>query len=163
MKYIVRVIKYFVYITMVMALILAVLAALGLISTDVNVMFREGWTSVWKILLMFFVVSLVYPRFGYTRRSVNIPGSYDQIRDGVVGYMEEHGYKLSREEGENLTFTRKPLFKNQFVRIRGLEFFNEPVVFERDFGGFTIDGATRKVARLASGLEFKFRNPEGEA
>lgn len=160
MKYIVRVIKYFVYITMVMVLILAVLAALGLISSDVNVMFRDGWKSVWKILLMFFAVSLVYPRFGYTRRSVHIPGSFDQIRDGVVSYMEEHGYKLDREEGENLVFTQRPLFKNQFVRIRGLGFFKEPVVLERDFAGFTIEGLTRKVARLASGLEFKFRNPE---
>lgn len=160
MKYIVRVIKYFVYITMVMALMLVVLSALGLVSSDINVMFRDGWNSVWKILVMFFLVSLVYPRFGYTRRTVHIPGSYDQIRDGVVSYMEEHRYRLDREEGENLTFKQSPLFKNEFLRIRGLGFFNEPIQMERDFAGFIMEGATRKVTRLASGLEAKFRNPE---
>ena len=46
MKYIVRVLKYFVFITVVMALILFVLSLLGIVEKDVNAMFRNGWNSL---------------------------------------------------------------------------------------------------------------------
>ena len=46
MKYIVRALKYFAYITLLMVLLLAVLVALGMVSSDVDVMFRNGWKSV---------------------------------------------------------------------------------------------------------------------
>ena len=43
MKYIVRALKYFVYISLIVTIILAVLVALKLVSSDINVMFRNGW------------------------------------------------------------------------------------------------------------------------
>ncbi|MBR6280030.1 MAG: hypothetical protein IKR32_01870 [Bacteroidales bacterium] len=157
MKYIVRALKYFVYITILMVLLLAVLVALGMVSSDVDVMFRNGWKSVWMILGMFFLVALVYPRVGYTRRAAHIPGSYAEIRDGVVRYMEDHGYRLEKEEGENLTFVSRSLLK------RILRIWEDRISLEREFAGFSVEGLTRDVTQIVYGLEFKFRNPDGEA
>lgn len=157
MKYIVRALKYFVYITLLMVLLLAVLVALGMVSSDVDVMFRNGWKSVWMILGMFLLVALVYPRFGYTRRAAHVLGSYAEIRDGVVRYMEDHGYRLEKEAGENLTFVSRSLLKRIF-RI-----WEDRITLEREVAGFYVEGLTRDVTQIVYGLEFKFRNPDGEA
>lgn len=157
MKYLIRALKYFVYITCLMVLLLVALIALGMVSSDVNVMFRNGWQSVWMILGMFFLVALIYPRFGYTRRAAHIPGSYEEIRDGVVRYMEDHGYKLESEEGENLSFISRSVLKRAF-RI-----WEDRITLEREVAGFYVEGLTRDVTRIVYGLEFKFRNPDEEA
>ena len=95
MKYIVRVFKYFICVTVLMALILLVLALLGYVEKDVNSMFRNGWNSIWQIALMFLVVAAIYPRFGFCKRGAIVPGAYEDIRPGVVRYMAERGYELS--------------------------------------------------------------------
>ena len=112
MKYIIRALKYFVYISLIVTIILCILVALKMVSPDINIMFRNGWKSVGFIALMFLAVSALYPRFGYVKRGVRILGEYSQIRDGIVSYMEDHGYQLETEEGENMTFR----LRNKFYR-----------------------------------------------
>ena len=155
MKYLVRVLKYFVFITVVMALILFVLAQLGIVEKDVNAMFRNGWDSLWQIGLMFLVVSAVYPRVGFCRRGARIPGTYEEIRPGLVRYMAERGYEIEKEEGENLTFRRKG-----FLARLGKLLFEDRITFERDRAGYYIEGRTKDVVRIISGLEHIFRDGE---
>ncbi len=154
MKYIVRALKYFVYISLIVTIIMLILVALKLVSPDVNVMFREGWGSILKIAVMFLAVSAIYPKFGYTKRGVRITGSYSEIRDGVVAFMEERGYELETEEGENMTFR----LRNKFNRAART--WEDRITLTRELAGFYMEGISKDVARLASGLEFKFRNPE---
>ena len=155
MKYLVRVLKYFVFITVVMALILLVLSLLGIVEKDVNAMFRNGWDSLWQIGLMFLVVSAVYPRVGFCRRGARIPGTYEEIRPGLVRYMAERGYEIETEEGENLTFRRKG-----FLARLGKLLFEDRITFERDRAGYYIEGRTKDVVRIISGLEHIFRDGE---
>ena len=154
MKYIIRALKYFVYISLIVTLILAVLVGLKLVSSDINVMFRNGWRSVLQIELMFLAVSFIYPRFGYTKRGVRVPGSYSEIRDKVVSFMEERGYELETEEGENLTFR----LRNRFNRATRT--WEDRITLTRELAGFYMEGISKDVARLASAMEFKFQNPE---
>ena len=155
MKYLVRVLKYFVFITVVMALILFALSQLGIVEKDVNAMFRNGWDSLWQIGLMFLAVSAVYPRVGFCRRGARIPGTYEEIRPGLVRYMAERGYEIETEEGENLTFRRKGFF----ARL-GKLLFEDRITFERDRAGYYIEGRTKDVVRIVSGLEHIFRDGE---
>ena len=46
MKYIVRACKYFVTVSLTLALVLGVLMLIGAVSTDINVLFKEGWKSL---------------------------------------------------------------------------------------------------------------------
>ena len=154
MKYNIRSLKYFVYICLIVTLILCILVALKLVSPNIDIMFRNGWKSVGFIALMFLAVSLLYPRFGYTKRGVRILGEYSEIRNGIVSYMEDHGYQLETEEGENMTFR----LRNKFYRATRT--WEDRITFTRELAGFYMEGISKDVARLASGLEFKFRNPE---
>ena len=151
MKYIVRVLKYFVFITVVMALILLVLALLGFVEKDVDSMFRNGWKSIWQIALMFLAVAALYPRFGFCKRGAIIPGAYEDIRPGIVRYMAGRGYEIEKEEGENLSFRLKsPL--QRFLKL----LFEDRITFTRDRAGFYVEGRTKDVVRIVSGLEALF-------
>ncbi|MBQ3723850.1 MAG: hypothetical protein II851_09120 [Bacteroidales bacterium] len=151
MKYIVRVLKYFVLVTVVMALLLLVLALLGYVEKDVDSMFRNGWKSIWQIALMFLVVAAIYPRFGFCKRGAIVPGAYEDIRPGLVRYMAGRGYEIEKEEGENLSFRLKsPL--QRFLRL----LFEDRITFTRDRAGFYVEGRTKDVVRIVSGLEALF-------
>ena len=155
MKYIVRVLKYFVYICVIMTVILVVLSLLGLVEKDPAAMFRNGYTSILQIAGMFLIVSAIYPKFGFCKRGAIVPGSYAEVRDGVVRFMEDRGYVLEKEEGENLSFRRRSWIGRLVSLI-----FEDRISFERDLPGFYVEGRTRDVARIVSGLEYKFRGEE---
>lgn len=154
MKYIIRVIKYFVYICLITTLMLAVLVAFGLISSDINVMFNDGYGSIAKIALMFFCVACFYPKFGFAKRGALIPGEYGEIRDKVVSFMENHGYEVESEEGENISFRLRSGMKRAF------KMWEDRLVFTRDMAGFYIEGINRDVVKIKNGLEFLFATPE---
>ena len=155
MKYIVRVLKYFVFITAVMALILLVLSLAGIVEKDVNSMFRSGWQSVGQIALMFLVVAALYPRFGFSKRGAIVPGAYGDIRPGVVRYMAEQGYELEKEEGEDLSFR----LKSPVLRALKL-LWEDRITFTRDRAGFYVEGRTKDVVRIVSGLEARMRGED---
>jgi hypothetical protein len=154
MRYVIRAVKYFVYIVVLVTLILTVLALSGFVSSDINVMFRNGWKSVWLILAVFAFVSAFYPRFGYGRRQVHITGEYTQIRQGVIDYMTEHGYRLEKELGEDIAF------RSTGVARRIARVWEDRISMERCLGGFVLEGPAKDVVRLAGGLEYKFRGAE---
>ena len=68
--------------------------------------------------------------------------------------MEERGYELETEEGENMTFR----LRNKFNRAART--WEDRITLTRELAGFYMEGISKDVARLASALEFKFRNPE---
>ena len=80
MRYIIRAIKYFLYISVLFSLIIGILVLAGVVSADINVMFKNGWKSVGYILLLFAAVAAVYPNFGYGKFAVNAGG----IRQGCA-------------------------------------------------------------------------------
>jgi len=154
MKYFVRVIKYFVYITVIVTLILTTLVLLKLVSPDINVMFRNGYNSIWQIALAFLGVSAFYPRFGYTNRGVILPGEPAEIRRGIKEYMLDRGYELETENGDDMTFRLISKFK------RAAKMWEDRITFSRYLSGYYIEGITKEVTRIASSLEYKYRNPE---
>lgn len=152
MKYIVRVIKYFIYVCVLMTLILWILSLLHIVEGNVETMFRDGYKSIGYIALMFLAVSSLYPRFGFTKRGTVIPGAYSEIRGGVINYMESKGYRLESEEDENLTFRlRSPL-------ARLTRMLEDRITMSRELPGYTIEGPTKDVVRISYGLENAFKD-----
>ncbi len=156
MRYVIRAVKYFLYIVVLVTLILTVLALSGFVSSDINVMFRNGWKSVWLILAVFAFVSAFYPRFGYGRRQVHITGEYSQIRQGVIDFMTEHGYRLEKELGEDLFF-RSTSAARRIARV-----WEDRITLERCLGGFVLEGPAKDIVRLAGGLDYRFRGDSAQ-
>ena len=154
MKYIVRAVKYFIYICVLVSIILLVMVLAHFVSSDINVMFKEGWKSVAKIALVFAGIAAIYPLFGYRRLLAGVLGELNGLLDDVIKCMEERGYRLESEDGETMTFRSRSLL-NRIFRV-----WEDRITVTKTLGGFEVEGLSRDVARIVPALEYRFRNPE---
>ena len=154
MKYIVRAVKYFIYICVLVSIILLVMVLAHFVSSDINVMFKEGWKSVAKIALVFAGIAAIYPLFGYRRLLAGVLGELSGLHDDVIKCMEERGYRLESEDGETMTFRSRSLL-NRIFRV-----WEDRITVTKTLGGFEVEGLSRDVARIVPALEYRFRNPE---
>jgi len=149
MKYIIRAVKYFIYICLIVTIVMGLLVAIGYLEADINLIFKDGYRSVGMIALIFALFSTVYPLFGFMRKSIIVPGEYGEIRSSVIGAMEERGYILEKEESENLTFRRRDFFS------RMTRMFEDRITLTRDISGFSMEGLRKDVVRLSYAVESK--------
>ena len=156
MKYIVRAVKYFIYICVLVTIILSVLVLAHFVSSDINVMFKEGWKSVAKIALVFAGIAAIYPLFGYRKLLAGVLGELGGLRDDVVKCMEERGYRLESEDGETMKFRSRSVL-NRIFRV-----WEDRITITKTLGGFEVEGLSRDVARIVPALEYRFRNPDSE-
>ena len=152
MKYLRRVVKYFIQICVTMALILAILMLAGLVSSDINVAFKDGWKSVGLILGMFAVVSAVYPRFGYGRRSINAPGEPSEHTSAIKEAMDQRGYQLEKELPDGTLCFRLRSFAARLARL-----WEDRITISPELGGFSAEGLSRDLARVASHINHILR------
>ena len=158
MKYLVRVVKYYIYLVVVLAIFIAVLMLLNMVGTSVEEIFKNGARSLWQIAGIVAVFAVIYPLMGFTRRSAMIPGEYADLRQGIVDLMHDRGYVL---ESEN---TAEPgheviTFRKRSPVLRLTRMFEDRITMEKDFGGFSLEGPSKDLVRVIGALEFKFRNP----
>lgn len=154
MKYAIRAVKYFFYIVIIVAIMFGILMAVGYLDTDINSLFKNGYNSLWQIAIVFALLSALYPSFGFMKKDVIVPGEYNEIRPLVIKAMEERGYSLESEEGENLTFRRN----GGLSRLTRM--LEDRITLTRDITGFQMEGLRKDVVRLVYAIESKAR---GEA
>ena len=154
MKYLLRAVKYFVYICLLVTFLLLILVLVKAVSPDINVMFDQGWVSVGKVALMFAAVAAFYPLFGYKKQMAHVLGDLSDYRDDVVRCMEERGYRLEAESGEAMTFRSKSL-ANRIFRMG-----EDRITVTKSLGGFEVEGLSRDIVRIVFALEYKLRDPK---
>lgn len=150
--YLRRAVKYFVQISLLLAVIIAVLMLSGMVSKDIAVAFRNGWTSVAWIAGLFAVMALAYPFFGYQKRKIALPGAPAEYRDGIVEALRPRGYVPEERTDGILSFhLSSPL--NRAARM-----WEDRVTLTPVLGGFEAEGLSRDLVRVVSSIEQKFRN-----
>lgn len=152
MKYIIRAVKYFIWFILILTIVMLIMAVLGLVEPDPNLMFREGWKSIWQIAILFGIVAALYPMLGFRKQEAIVPGEYPQVRDEVVSYMESRGYELETEENQIMTFR----LHSKVSRIAKM--LEDRVTFIKVPEGFEVEGLRKDIIRLISGLEYKLNN-----
>lgn len=152
MKYLRRAVKYFIQMTVVLVVIIGALMLTGWVSTDISVAFRQGWTSVGYIAAALAAVSAVYPYFGYSRRTVTVPGEPADLREPVLRALDFRGYRLEKEEDGTMAFR----LRSGVARVARL--WEDRITITPVLGGFELEGLTRDLVRVASSLENTFRN-----
>ena len=154
MRYLIRVAKYFIGFVVILAIVMAVMVALGQTEFNLDSMFRDGAKSLWQIAALFLVVALFYPLTGFRKQDAVVPGDYPEARNIVIKHMESRGYKLESEEGETLKF-RLNSKVGAFFKM-----FEDRITFEKEPGGFRVEGLRREVVRIISTLEQKIKSGE---
>jgi len=152
MTYLRRALKYFIQISLLLAVIIAVLMFSGMVSKDISVAFKHGWTSVWWILGLFAVMALAYPFFGYQKRKIAVKGDPAEYRDGIIDALKIRGYVLEKEADGVLSFhLSNPL--NRAARM-----WEDRVTLTPILGGFEAEGLSRDLVRVVSSIEQYFRS-----
>ena len=150
MRYIARALKYFFQVSLTLVVILLVLMALGLVSKDINILFRGGWKSVEMIALMFGCVSALYPLFGYARRALGSLRERNDVWDIIDNYMRSRGYTKEKEiPGSEISYRADSLMR----RIMNLG--EDRITFNIDEeGDISVEGRNREVMRIYSSLVY---------
>ena len=152
MTYIRRALKYFIQISLLLAVIIGVLMATGMVSKDIAVAFQHGWKSVWWILAVFAVMALAYPFFGYQKRKIHVNGDPALARDGLVEALKIRGYVLESEADGVLKFhLSAPL-------NRAFRFWEDTITLTPVLEGWEAEGLSRDLVRVVSSIEHYFRN-----
>lgn len=154
MKYLVRSIKYFFYLAIMLALVVFVLIKLHIVEGDLSTLFVNGYDSYWQMAIIMAVFALIYPKWGFSSRKAYINGSFEEIRDGIIEVMENHGYVLESNDGEDMTFRKRSGF------LRALKIWEDRITFTREIAGYSLEGLTRELPRLISALENRFSPDE---
>lgn len=151
LKYSVRAVKYFFYFTIIFIIIIALLLLTGAAEGDISTMFRGGYSALWKIALIFAVISAVYPSVGFMRKDAMVSGSWEETRSGIREYMESRHYILEKEDTGMMTFRRKDIMS------RVTRMYEDRITLSAKLGAVEIEGLRKDVVRIAMGLEHKFR------
>lgn len=150
MKYLIRSIKYFFCLILILALIIAVLVAMKIVDADFSTMFVNGYDSYWQMAALMAVFALAYPKWGYSSRKAVLNGSFEELGDRIVKVMEAHGYVLEGTDGEDMTFRKASGLS------RALKMWEDRITFTRDINGYQLEGLTRDLPRLVAALETEF-------
>ena len=140
MKYISRAFKYFISLAVILCLVLAALAAAGIIESDISTMFVNGYDSLWQIALMMAAIAAIYPLFGYGKRSLLLPGDDSEALSALLPVMEAKGYR--KEEG--LSFVQRS------AAARILRLWEDRITFTRTATGFDVEGRLKDVVKIIS-------------
>ena len=62
MKYLIRSLKYYCYLIILLALIILALVLTGFVEADLSKMFVNGYDSLWQIALVMLAFAALYPR-----------------------------------------------------------------------------------------------------
>lgn len=153
MKYLVRALKYYLSILILLVVILFVLVKLNLANGDLATMFKDGYNSLWQIALILAVFSAIYPKLGYGSRTITAPGSHSDFRMKILEYMDERDYKLKEEDGERMVFVLRSPVRRLF------KMFEDNITITKEMIGYNVEGLTKDVVRIASGLENRLNLP----
>ena len=143
MKYILRSVKYFVYLAVLFFLLIGAMVLLGFVEASWDTMFRNGTESLKQIAVIGAVFALIYPRFGYSKNEI-ISGV--ELKPLILSVMDSRGYKLRSEEGDTMVFIkRSPL-------DRALRMWEDAITFTRNEAGYDIEGHTKEMVRCRSAI-----------
>ena len=152
MKYIVRALKYFVQLLVILSLIIAILMVAKVVDTDISQLFVNGYDSLWQIALLMAAFAAMYPRLGYARREAVVPGSDEEVYPVLDRVMSAHGY--SREQrSDGAVAYRKTSFGDRLTRL-----WEDRITVTRIATGFEFEGLNRDAVRLVNALRDSLYN-----
>lgn len=147
MKYIVRSIKYFVYLIVILTLIIVILVLAGFVEGDLSKIFINGYDSLWQIAIMMAVFAAIYPRFGFSTRTAHFYGTPEEADAVLKAVMERLGYKFEKQDGDDICYIKRaPL-------ARLVKMYEDRITVRHIAAGLELEGLTKETVRIAAGVE----------
>ncbi len=147
MKYLLRAVKYYIKLCILITVILTILVFIGAAEGNIETMFRDGYKSVAQIAAIFAVIAAIYPKVGYIRQFVSTEESWAESRERVKRFMENRDYILEKEEDGLMAF------RCRAVSARIGKSFEDRITVSAAEGGIELEGLRKDALRIAAGLD----------
>lgn len=149
MKYLVRAVKYFIYLMVILSLIILVLIMTKMVESDISRMFVNGYDSLWQIALMMAAFALIYPRLGFSCRTAHLYGPIEDNRQEILRVMDILDYRLESEQDGKMCFVKRSIL------TRIMKMYEDRITISPTATGLEVEGLTKDIVRVVSGLEAK--------
>ncbi len=146
MIYLIRAVKYFVQLLVILALVIAILIVAKVVDSDISQIFVNGYDSLWQIGLLMAVFAAIYPKFGYASRQAIVPGSDEETLSVLESVMDSYGYKREERTDGVLAF-RKAHIPDRVMRL-----WEDRITETRFVSGYELEGANKDVVRIVNAL-----------
>ena len=140
-KYIVRVVKYLIYLPILMALMLSILALITKQPLNLNEMLQPG--SIPKIGIIVGLFAFVYPLVGFPSMKVYINNPFEQDREKIERLFTESKYIVSMRDEKSITF------RHSSPVSRFLNMYEDTVVLDFSENPLLLTGARKNVVRFS--------------
>ena len=145
MRYFIRSVKYFIYLSVLIVIIMALLVLIKAVEPDIGTMFRNGYDALWQIAVLFAAVA-----------AAAMEGSWDDNRGEIKKYMENHYYSLEKARPGLMTF------RHNGTVSRISRMYEDRITIASTGEGVTVEGLRKDVLRIASGLERTLARNNGQ-
>ncbi len=145
-KYLIRSIKYLVFISVLFAIIVAVL-----FYTSAHEPGIQPWDLFkWKQIVVFFVaVAAIYPLFGYWKREVPVSEKFMGNPAVLRGIFDSLHFEVYQESKDRILLHHR----NGFIRFMRL--YEDTITIEISEGLLTIEGQRKDVVRFVHSIEWE--------
>lgn len=150
-KYLIRAVKYFFYLLILLVLVIGGLVAFDVVEGDISTMFVNGYDSLWQIALVALFFALVYPKVAFRTLKARIPGSAEQVDPIVVSVMSDRSFALESKGDGQMSFRRTSRF------TRALKMWEDRITFVKTATGYDVEGLAKEIVRVISAIEAKGR------
>jgi len=153
-RYLNRVIKYFIYLSIIFILIVGIFSLATNKEFNFYNLFRPG-TGI-QLAVFIVVMSLIYPLFGYVTKKVYLNKSYEDDKGTINDIFIKNRYKI---ECEGKEFTK---YRHKSALIRTMRMFEDAIIVDISDNPIKLKGPRKDVFRLSRMIEYATRDTSKE-
>lgn len=160
LKYIIRVIKSLIWFIILFAIIVTVIVLIvpeyhfDMIFKEPGGLFKPG--AEYKILILFIVISALYPLVKYVKKEAVIRGTFEENRDKIVEVFNKLGYELVSEDAEKASFR---LAKKS---IRFMRMYEDTITITKGESPLILRGDRKEIIRIGESIMYAVNSSEDE-
>jgi hypothetical protein len=147
MKYIIRSVKYFFYFAILTTLIILALVFIGAVEGNIESIFEDGYSSLWKIAVFFVLAASVYPKFGFIRKRLDTSADWDSVKEKTISYFQEKPFKKEAQTADSISFRRRDIVS------RITKMGEDRITLIKTDEGYYMEGLRKDVILYSTGLE----------
>lgn len=151
-RYIIRVIKYMIYIAIIFTLVLAIFALTSGQGLHYENFFRPGTET--QLIVFFIAISFVYPLLGFVKKPVYLNKSYEEDKEIIRNVLENARYIVVAESSTTISFRHVSPF------IRAMRMFEDTIVIDYSDNPIMISGQRRDIVRMIRAIEYATKKEE---
>ena len=151
MQYFIRSLKYLIYFTLLLVLMLAIVFYTSSQRHVDNFWDLIPASNRWFLAIFLGAFAIIYPLFGFATRKVYLNNSFAQDREALTEVLLRANYEIKKDENNRISFRQKSPV------IRFFRMYEDRITLDYSDNPIQLEGLRRDVYRFARNMEYVIR------